>query len=383
MSSYKYGRKIKHTRKIYKKRKKNSVLSVIITVVIVFAAVFVGFSIGKPVVNYFKDNDNNKKATEFQPEITTAETKETSQTTATTEVTEDESSKSAVFYISTAIPDDMETLKAEIEIAKQSGANTFAVELKKEGGTLHYKSEISEIQGSDIIVGTLTAKEIADEIISSGLKPVAIIDVLNDNLLPRAVLGSGYTFENQSTMWLDNKASSGGKPWASAFSDKTRQYISEVVDEVVKSGFVDIIAKDVEFPPFRNSDLNLVGSSVKDENRYTALTSIMDIIRDKVKPSGGTTYLYVDGAKVISKSQEVFVPSELENIKFIVQITKDSFTGGVVTDESANDLISQLKGLASPNELLLRKTSADFSDEELEIINKASTKNDINSNFKS
>lgn len=384
MSSYKRGRKVKHRKKIYKKRKRNSALSVIITIVLVVVAVFVGYSVGLPVVNYFKDKDNETHVTEFEPEITTEQTQETQETTAVVvEEPEDVTSKSAVFYIASAVPDDMETLKAEIDIAKQSDANTFAVVLKQEGGTIHYKSSISSIQDSDIIVGTLTAKEISDEIISNGMKPVAIIDVLSDNLLPRVSSGTGVTFENGSTTWLDNKVSSGGKPWVSPFSEKTRLYISQVVDEVVNNGFSDVIAKDVEFPPFRNSDLKLVSSDFKAENRNTALTSIMNVITDKVKSLGGTTYLYVDGTKVIDGTEEVFVPSQLGDIKYIAEITKNTFKGEVITSASVKDLILEFKDLSAPNEILMRNKKADFTQDELDIISKTSTENDINSNFKS
>lgn len=383
MSSYKHGRKIKHRRKIYKKKKKHPVLSATVTVVLTVVIVFLGYSIGEPVVSFLKNNDNDEKVTEFEPEITTEESTEPAQTTSNTTETEKISNESTVWYFSTSTPDDMETLTAEIEIAKQSGANTFAVVLKQQGGTIHYKSEIASIQGSNIIVGQLTAKEIVDVITNNEMRPVAIIDVLYDNLVPRVIEGTGYTFENQSTTWLDNKASSGGKPWTSPFSNKTKEYIGQIVDEAMTSGFKDVIAKNIIFPPFRNSDLNYIGSSVEDENRYTSLVSMMDIIKSKVTSKEGTAYLYVDATKVIDGTQEVFVPEQLQGVKFITEITKSTFKDEDVSSSSTQNIISKLKELALENEILIRTSKADFSDEELEIIQDVCKENNINCDFKS
>ena len=171
-----------------------------------------------------------------------------------------------------------------------------------------------------VVNSTLSLNEIITEINTYGLKPIAEISVLADNIYPRMYGDTAYRFENQETLWLDNSPSN-GKPWMSAFSAGTRSYLSRITNEISEAGFKEIICTDISFPLFRTSDLGYIGSKVKSETRYLALVDVANQIISTAQQNNSNIMIEESAVKIISGTSEIYKPDEIENSIFIAKLT--------------------------------------------------------------
>jgi hypothetical protein len=99
----------------------------------------------------------------------------------------------------------------------------------------------------------------------------------------------------------------------SPFSQDTKNYLSAIVTELTENGIQGIICEDVVFPDFREKDLDYIGDTVKDENRYTALVDILNTIQ---KSANGKDVLFKFSlVDALRGDVEALKPDELnENI---------------------------------------------------------------------
>lgn len=362
MSSYNRGRKIKHPKHIYRRRKKSSALTVILIIAIIAAVLFVAFSVGRPVIDFFKGLGEESSVTEWTPEIITESVTETSETESP--VIPVETQMNDIFVLPEDSLVSAEALTNQIENAKAQGFTSVAVVMKKSGGNLLFRP----LNTNAIFTsaeGTLTAEEIADMIRTSGLTPYAVVNVLKDNTAPLYDLSTNYYFADGMTTWLDNKASNGGKPWINPFADSTKTYLADLSRELVASGFSDVVLEDVVFPPFRNSDLTYIGASVQDENRYKALVDIVNVMKNEISTVTGKTYLSLSASDVLSDSCEVYKPAELEGVKYIVTFDVGIFENDI-TEDKIKEMIAKVKALVP--EFVPCINSSEFTAEQVQTI---------------
>ncbi len=333
-----YKSKVKRRGKRHSKFK--SVMSIGLTIVIALGLAFLGYSAGAPILDYFKNRDNNSSgSSEFIPSGTeTSETNNSNNSDISDESTV-ESNQPIVntknnFFAYTLTVDDLSS-KTKLSnslsnIKTNTTATSVVVPLRSRGGYLNYASTIEDAMTAGAVNSTLSLDEIIAEIKTQGLKPIAEISALADNIYPRMYGDTAYRFENQETLWLDNSPSNGGKPWMSAFSAGAKSYLSRITAEISLAGFDEIICKDISFPLFRSSDLGYVGSIVKSETRYLALVDVTNQIISTAQQNNSNIMIEESAVKIINGTSEIYKPDEIENAVFIAKISLNE-AGNTIT----------------------------------------------------
>ena len=388
------------------KRKRSpakTVMSVILVVLLLGAIAFLGYSVGKPIVEFLGGRQVEKEETEVLPEenlpekepvVTEAVTKAPEETEP--EVTEppEPEPEPGKRILTMTIPTgagNEEYIRSRVEYAKVNGYYGVSVELLAVGGSVKYQTanELA-VSANAVSAGAIPdLKACADIISEAGLVPYARVSALTDHIVSwdKSIC---YLFENSTSTWLDNAMNMGGKPWMSTFSQPARDYICSIVKEISDAGFEGIISGELEFPPFRNSDLNYVGSSVKSADRYKGLQDFsnamqgafgadkayavevdaQDVISGRAEvlkaPDGlkaGTVYVKYDSAAVglrVVKTDETEISysglSEEDKLRVVMRSVSDELAGSgktiipAVTDEA---LIPELVSLGYDEQLIV------------------------------
>ncbi len=309
-------------------RKKNQpgpVLKTLLLILLLIALVVVGFLLGEPLLNLFEGGKTPTVNPSPEPEVTDpAETEiTTTPTTTEEEVTttlppEPEVPQNGMLRLSFVQSNDFAaTLNNAISYACDNGYQSILVELVADGGMVYFTTanELA-INCEAVASGALSLNEIYSAITQAGLTPYAEISALTDHIVSWVDRSICYLFEDSTSKWLDNSAAKGGKPWISPFSQSAKDYIGSFVTEISNAGFAGVIANDVIFPPFRNSDLNYIGPSVKSPQRYTALAEFANSVHQTLG-SAKSFAIMVDAKSIINGSAEVLADTSLLTSKTV------------------------------------------------------------------
>ncbi len=350
------GRKVKHTKRLYVRRKSlpKKILSIAIVIVIIGGLGFVGYSIAPPLIKFFrglgKDNDDSSSKVWTPPEVSSSQT-DSSKNDSSEPDKQTQDTNTLTLKKESLLSE--QALKDTLAKAKSSGYLEVAVPLKIQGGELYFKTVNATAVKAKAVKGTLTASQIVSIIKESGLKPVAQLSILNDNLAPRADYQIGYKFENQETMWLDNSPDRGGKPWMSPFSQQAKTYITQLIDELGTAGFTKFITTDYSYPNFLPGDLNYIGAVVKDPNRKNALIAFAQLVKTDVDKYKGQTIIKMSAVDSIAGKSEAFVPASLKGLTISTQIDvatlppKITLKDNSVIDLSALNIYDRVKTITT------------------------------------
>jgi hypothetical protein len=278
-----YGRKVKRSKNLYKKKKSGfrKAVETVVFGAVVAGLVFVGYIVADTLRNYTPPEPPDPvvnpvtgepvNGTQPPPEITTAP----EHTTPPPPVFAGSAvyARSGVLASSTA-------LRSYLKEEKSRGFGSIVIEMKDEDGRFLYKSTIEAIEGNEeIVTGTLTAQQIVEISIEEGFRPIARINTLKDRVSPTR-MGASYHG------WLDNTAASGGKRWMNPFSDGAVNYTSLITAELLEAGFADVIFANTKFPfdVFRGVDVSILPAEVTNTStNFTGLGSFVNGVSQSVK----------------------------------------------------------------------------------------------------
>jgi len=278
----KRGLKVKRSKKLYKKKKSlfRKVIEALALVVVVVTLGFVGFTVAETVLNYVPSGTSDTPT-----DVPTSEDTEPSEVESTTdpETYTDEPSSSnnggidagTAVYAPSTVLESSAALSSYLAKAKTDGFSTVVIEMKDEEGKLLYKTGIEIVASdSEVTVGTLNAKQIADACIAAGLKPIARISTTKDHIAPAKIADVSYAG------WLDDRPGV-GRLWANPFLAGTVTYISEITSELQEAGFSEIIFANTIFPVFRGIDFQMLSPDITNpETRFTALGNLVNVAAD-------------------------------------------------------------------------------------------------------
>lgn len=354
-------RKIKKTKPMFKKKRSaaKTVLNAALIVILLLGIAFLGYSVGKPIVQFIRGRTNSEADSQpasdtLEPEPSGTESSETDEPEPTvSEPVEPEPEPEvgkrilAVNLPAEGIYD--EYLEKRIEFAAENGYYGVSVELLCDGGTVAYLTSNQLAASASAISerGITDLKAAAQKIIDAGLVPYARISALSDHLASwdKSLC---YLFENSTSTWLDNSISNGGKPWISPFSNAAKDYIGGFVGEISDAGFAGIIAGELEFPPFRNSDLNYIGETVKNPLRYEALVGFSNSLSETL----GAAKIYaieIDARDIVAGKAEILNAPDTLNCQKIY-IKYDSEAIGLRLERSDGTEVSYA-GLSEQDKL--------------------------------
>ncbi len=313
--------KVKKNKPIFNTRKQgNSYIGILIMVVLLAALVFIGYSVGKPIVEYFSDRTPDSPDVQDQqpgvsvdtgdnPSTQPAEDTDPPQSTESEEIPVEPVAKKDILYIS--YPDGGTAsyesyILSELE-ANGSGYYGVCIDLVLDGGQVMFatSNELAVSAGAVSPAAIQDLSSVVSAISDAGLVPYARISSLSDHIASSWNDKSlSYMIEGSDSRWYDNSVANGGKPWLSPFSGSAAEYINSLCSEISSAGFAGLIAGELEFPPFRESDLNYIGQSVKSADRYTALVDFSSGMFD----SFGTAkefYIEVSARDIIAGEAEI------------------------------------------------------------------------------
>lgn len=318
------GRKIYKTKekKYCVKRKSGRFISIGLTVLLMGGLVFVGYSVAEPLLNYTKKKGDNSISS-LGSSTGASESFSDKNSAEDSEFAEEISKNYNCVFLDRRNLDDIDTLEYALEELSEYNADYAVIPLKLSGGKIYYSSAVRGANYSGAVVSYLELDEIVEAVKEAGMKPVAYMSVLEDNIYPASYPDAGYRIEESGSIWLDNDPYSGGKPWLNPFSYDTQDYCESLADEITLAGFEEIIYSDIVFPSFRESDLDYIGESVKANGRYTALVSLANELYDIASKNNIPSMIEISATDILKGNSEVFKPELLTFKTIVVNIDFD------------------------------------------------------------
>lgn len=312
-------KKINRNKPMFKKKRTpaKTAFNVALLTAVLLLIVFLGYSVGKGVADFMKNRpDAPVEPVDPAPEVNSPDEPDEPSSTVepiTTTAPDPEPDpvpavqKKLILYVN--MPENGsfdDYLNERITYAQENNYAGVCVELVADGGRICYASanEKAVAAGAVAESGLSDPSQAAKKISDSGLTPYARVSLLTDHVVSWFDKGVCYLFENSTSTWLDDSAANGGKPWISAFSSGAKDYMSSIVGEISHAGFEGVVAGEIEFPRFRNSDLNYIGASVKSADRYTALAEFSNAVSQSL--GDGKSYaVEVDAQDIIAGKAEL------------------------------------------------------------------------------
>lgn len=259
--------------------KTRKIVTLVITVIFAILLVFFGYCIGEPIYNYIKNPPETNPNVWTPPEVTNIPSEET---TSLSDITPVSFKEWSAYTLKPADMLNEELFGAAVDSAKNSGYTSVVIPLKIRGGEIYYatKSNVALLNG-EIIKSDLELEEICKTIKRTGLMPIASVSVLYDNLSPINESDIGFVVEESGVLWYDDYINVGGKPWISPFSSSSRNYLSQISDEIAAVGFDVVLISDIAFPEFEESDFSEIGDIIRNEElRGTVLYETASLFSD-------------------------------------------------------------------------------------------------------
>ncbi len=334
--------KLKHKgRKIYKTKEKNyygkspfgKFMSAVLTALLIGGIGFIGYSAAEPIINYTQHKGDKAEDEPVAAETTAyiaVESQQASEPGATrsTEPYSDESPAGAVLKASDL--KDAETLQSAISaLPGDINIGYIEVPLKSRDGFLWYNSSVQDAQAAGAVRGTMSLDEIVSVVENNGYKAIAVVSAFEDSCYPAVYHDAGYTTYTDGAQWIDNEADAGGKPWMSPYSQKALDYLSEITAEISAAGFDRMICSELVFPPFRQSDLELLGERYGRSDRCMALTSAANLMYDRAMSNGVPMQVEISAADILGGRGDVLQPMLLSATNVILRVDVDELSRGV------------------------------------------------------
>lgn len=368
-----------------KKSKTRRALTIIITVVAICGLGVLGYGLGKPLLKYIQEKENNVSSGDVSAiissiidsvnaEMSSNGSETSGEAAVSTDNTSDTPPDTETIEKMYVLPDDAalnaNSLKAALDDAKNSGCSVVAVTLKNTTGQLLYKTTIADVKDTDAVTGTLSAAQIAAQISKEGFVPAVRINTLMDRLGAVYVKGNYRIAESMGGgTWLDNRVENGGKVWMSPFNSESVNYISNITDELSKAGFKHIICVNTRYPSFYSSDITKYLSDLPltdSAKRVAALWNIVDASKTAAEKNGASAWIEISGASLIAENNdctdaELIADKEklkTVNIAVIYDIGAVPASAGSTTSTAST---TSSAAASTPTESSAAETSSDVS----------------------
>ena len=378
-----YGRKIKRSKiNLYPKRKTKTqkIIGTVLLIVIILAVIFLGYCLGKPLLEYFRLNtdgifsDNpawTPPATSTQAEEIPEDAEQNASDSTALDTAEPEETvpaeKTDIYSVSVPVSalSNSASLSAFASKAASEGYTAAAVNLKDSSGYLFYNSQLETVKDSDIILGMLTASEIYGILNQNGLTPVARISVLADNEGCKLNPDMCYKIVDEPEIsWLDYYTTGEPLRWANPEAPSTAEYNNAVIGELKAAGYENIVLTDIIFPDFQEYDKEFLALRYFSADRYKMLASVVFENTALLVRSDDIILNNMSGSAEVLKNK-----SALGTNTVIVSINRSSFAeeGGYPAGAEAllEDIMAQVSAKFAGINLSPMVSRSEFSAEEI------------------
>ena len=328
------GRKIyrRKDRIAYYKKIRHDTGSAVVTVLIAGVLVFVGYSAGAPVIAFLQERNflaPPSRNVSLQVEETITQNTENTESvsepvlnpvsgteTETVPETESETEENIGFvqkapsiqgYLleSSALITESALLNALEELP--AGISHLFVPLKSEGGEIYYATSVRDAVRSNAVQAVIPLPTIYQEISAKGIEPVAVINTLQDSVFPKNAPDASYLYTETGEFWTD-KSSVQEKLWLAPFSSLTKDYLSELSEEIETAGFRIIVCDGLEYPAFPRTELSALAPECGEPERYQYLTDLLTAMRAKAPES--SFFVRIHGDAVLNGDTETLMAAE-------------------------------------------------------------------------
>ncbi len=283
--------------------------AVVMTIAGIGVLVFVGYSVGGPIMRFLEEQriltpPEQPQEEQILPTETTAPApSEPVQTTATTALAAEpelpEEVQMQAYRFSSAALSDAKALQRALDNLPDGISHVF-VPLKTKGGNLYYASTIEEASVSGAVIAAMPLADIHRMITEAGYVPCAVIDTLDDSIYPQLCKESAYNLAGSSERWVN----ADGKPQLSPFSPLTKAYLCELTEEISGAGFAHILCESLDFPEFSETDLAMLDPRASAQDRGTALAHLLTAMQETAPTTA--FYLSVDAQKLLAGKADIF-----------------------------------------------------------------------------
>ena len=152
-------------------------------------------------------------------------------------------------YIDNYVLRNMTDLGNHLNSAKENGFNAVMLDFKTKDGILTYDSDLLSYSGGEDYIKI--DSQIINKIKSEGFLLLGRVYCFEDTVAPQRL--NAYVYENKekTRIWFDDSAIMNGKVWLDPTNSKSTNYISSVINEIVKLGVDCIYLDSVQFPESR------------------------------------------------------------------------------------------------------------------------------------
>ncbi len=323
------GRKIyrRKDRIAYHKKIRHDTGSAVVTLLIAGVLVFVGYSAGKPVMDFLQERDflsppqhpadtvsAEEALSESEPVL--SETGEPEEPDTVPE-TETEPETEEIGFLQKAPSMQGYVLEETALLTESSfqnaletlpeGISHLLIPLKVQGGQIYYATSVQDAARSNAVQAFLPLSDIYQAVSAKGIEPVALINTLEDSLFPKSFPDASYLVQETGTPWTD-QSSAEPKLWLSPFSVLTQDYLAALAEELETAGFRIIVCDGLEYPNFPRSDLPLLDSRCSEANREQYLTALLTAMRAKAPES--SFFVRISGSEALKGNTETLSAAE-------------------------------------------------------------------------
>ncbi len=237
---------------------------------------------------------------------------------------------------------------------KQNGIEYAVFKLKDTQGNVYYESQNTIAQNAKA-TNTIDLKQTIEIFEKQGVFPVAQICAYQDAnaALQDRTMAVKYTNEGD-VIWLDTLPELGGKPWLNPYSEKAQNYINELVYEVSKAGFKNIILDKFQFP-YADFGTNICGYGGQEQTvlKTTVLNNTLDMLVQTAQKQNAEIWLTIPTSTVEEQAPMIYGESPLnikaKNVIFTVSFTRNDLGEVLPVSNITTEKLKQIQNTAVQN----------------------------------
>lgn len=302
------GYKIKHHTRVHRYRSPVSIaVRVLLSVALVVGLAFVGWNAYEPISAYL--SGTLAAPASAKPPASSSEAEAASSQPAPTEpeaVPEPQAPENMrAVYLPTTVLLDTTALDARLSQLATEGYNAILFDLKNNAGRVSYRSAIPQsesAQGDDLLDLSALCKRLQER----GFTPIGRLHAFRDPIAADVHRSMSVKYMNTQTLWLDNSANNGGKPWLNPFSDEARAYVIDLAAEAAQMGVQQIVLDSVNLPIGYMLEYASFGVDANAANTQKTLSDFVKEAETRVKSYDATLSLYVSGLAALGAQDQVY-----------------------------------------------------------------------------
>ncbi|MBQ2755184.1 MAG: hypothetical protein IJF27_00750 [Oscillospiraceae bacterium] len=239
--------KIRRYKKIYRKTN-TKVIGTAIFVVALVVVFFLSWSLYRPIIDFFSGNLSSQEESSEQSSQQSSVSSKPEVVITPPQV--DDTDAIRAVYMPIDMLYDSTTLNNFLDSLNENKYNYIMLDMKTADGNLTYTSSLKEVQGTSVVM-TDAISNMPDTVAllrARGFGIIAKIHVFRDPIGSRSDYDKAIHYLDSELFWLDNTKEKGGKTWLNPCSQKARDYVVSIAEEVAQMGVDIILFDDIRFP---------------------------------------------------------------------------------------------------------------------------------------